>query len=407
MLNNDKTHLLTECYREKRKMELTVLMPCLNEAETLGVCIRKAKLWMEQRGIQGEVLVADNGSSDGSHEIAIIEGAVLHHVEDLGYGAALYSGALAAKGKYIIMGDSDDSYDFSNLDDFIQELRGGVGLVMGNRFTGGISPGAMPWKNRYIGNPILSWVGRILFKIPIRDFHCGLRGFSKQAFEKMDLRTTGMEFASEMIIKAKLVGIRISEVDTTLSKDGRSRPPHLNPWRDGYRHLRFMFSLSPKYLFLVPGSILALLGLVFYIPLLFGDLILGSARLGVNTLFMTQAMFLLGYVAIIWGIVMRIFGSREGLLPLSPKLTWFMQKPILEIGSMLSVVVIALGVLLSAQALQFWASIEFGALDPKETLRKISLASTFLLFGGTSLFGSLMFGFLSLPLRRRGYIGEK
>jgi glycosyltransferase involved in cell wall biosynthesis len=227
-------------------MQLTILMPCLNEAETLALCINKANTWASHSGIQTEVLIADNGSTDGSQAIAASLGARVIPVQQRGYGSALSHGCMAAKGEWIIMGDSDDSYDFSNLDPFIQQLREGFDLVMGNRFLGGIVPGAMPWKNRYIGNPILTWVGRLLFKCPAKDFHCGLRGFRKDAFLRMDLRTTGMEFASEMVIKANLFGMCITEVPTTLSKDGRSRPPHLRPWRDGWRHLRFMLLFSPR-----------------------------------------------------------------------------------------------------------------------------------------------------------------
>jgi len=234
-------------------MQLTILMPCLNEAETLALCIKKANDWAVHSGIQTEVLIADNGSTDGSQAIAESLGARVILVAQRGYGSALFHGCMAAKGEWIIMGDSDDSYDFSNLDSFIQKLRADFDLVMGNRFLGGIAPGAMPWKNRYIGNQILTWVGRLLFKCPAKDFHCGLRGFRKDAFLRMDLRTTGMEFASEMVIKANLFGMRIVEVSTTLSKDGRSRPPHLRPWRDGWRHLRFMLLFSSLWLFLYLG----------------------------------------------------------------------------------------------------------------------------------------------------------
>src|SRR5688572_22824919 len=233
-------------------LELTVLMPCLNEAETLESCIRKAKSYLERSGVVGEILIADNGSTDGSQEIARRLGARVVDVEMRGYGAALFAGASAARGRYVIMGDADDSYDFSNLDAFVDGLRQGNDLVMGNRFMGGIRPGAMPWKNRYIGNPVLTAVGRLFFSCPARDFHCGLRGFSVEAFRRMDLRTTGMEFASEMVIKATFAGMRIVETPTTLSKDGRSRPPHLRPWRDGWRHLRFMLLYSPMYLFVLP-----------------------------------------------------------------------------------------------------------------------------------------------------------
>jgi glycosyltransferase involved in cell wall biosynthesis len=243
-------------------------MPCLNEAETLEICIKKANDWLQRTGTVGEVVIADNGSTDGSQEIAIRNLARVVDVPILGYGSALYYGSLAAKGEYIIMGDSDDSYDFSNLDAFVENLDQGFDLVMGNRYLGGIASGAMPWKNRYIGNPVLTLVGRTLFRCPAKDFHCGLRGFRKKSFLRMDLRTTGMEFASEMVIKAKLLGMKISEVPTTLSKDGRTRPPHLLPWRDGWRHLRFMMLFSPRWLFLIPGVTTFIVSSFFYFSIL-------------------------------------------------------------------------------------------------------------------------------------------
>lgn len=271
-------------------MKLSILMPCLNEAETLALCINTANAWIAHSGIEAEVVIADNGSTDGSQAIAESLGARVIPVEQRGYGCVLFHGCMAAKGEWIVMGDSDDSYDFSNLDPFIQKLREGFDLVMGNRFLGGIASGAMPWKNRYIGNPILTWVGRLLFKCPAKDFHCGLRGLRKDAFLRMDLRTTGMEFASEMVIKANLFGMRIAEVPTTLSKDGRSRPPHLRPWRDGWRHLRFMLLFSPLWLFFIPGSILFLISMLSYAALLYGPVKFGSVIFDVHTLFFAESV---------------------------------------------------------------------------------------------------------------------
>ncbi len=233
--------------------ELTILMPCLNEAETLATCIDKAMLFLKRSGVSGEVLIADNGSSDGSPEIAGRHGARVVQVKEKGYGAALLGGIQAARGTYVIMADADDSYDFAHLDGFVAKLRQGCELVMGNRFLGGIKPGAMPPLHRYLGNPVLTGIGRLFFKSPSGDFHCGLRGFSKQAIDRLELQTTGMEFASEMVVKATLHGLRIAEVPTTLSPDGRSRPPHLRSWRDGWRHLRFLLIFSPRWLFLYPG----------------------------------------------------------------------------------------------------------------------------------------------------------
>jgi glycosyltransferase involved in cell wall biosynthesis len=317
-------------------VKLTILMPCLNEAETLARCIEKANSWISNSGIEAEVLVADNGSTDGSQEIAKSLGARVVDVAQKGYGAALFHGSMAAEGEWIIMGDSDDSYDFSRLDPFVEKLSEGYDLVMGNRFLGGIAPGAMPWKNRYIGNPILTWIGRLLFKCPAKDFHCGLRAFRKDAFLRMDLRTTGMEFASEMVIKANLLQMKIAEVATTLSKDGRSRPPHLRPWRDGWRHLRFMLLFSPRWLFLIPGSVLFLISMVSYAALLSGPVKLGSVTFDVHTLFFAEAGLVLGFLAAILGVVIRMFGIREGLLQEHSLLERLRVSPILEVGGAVS-----------------------------------------------------------------------
>lgn len=384
----------------KHDFELTILMPCLNEAETLQLCIDKANGWIAKSGVKAEVLIADNGSTDGSQDIARKLGARVVDVPDRGYGAALYAGSKAANSEYIIMGDSDDSYDFSKLDLFLEGLRAGDDLVMGNRFAGGIEPGAMPWKNKHIGNPALSLVGRVLFKIPVRDFHCGIRGFSKRAFENMDLRTSGMEFASEMVIKARLLGMEISEVPTTLSKDGRSRPPHLKPWRDGWRHLRFMLSLSPKWLFIVPGAAISAIGLSLYAPLLFGPIDLGGVQLSVNTLFLTQALVVLGYVSIILGTAIRVFGSREGLLPRNKFVVRTGKLPIFEIGTLVGISLLVISAMFGFSALSHWANAGFGELPADELIRQVSAASTLFMVGGITTSASLLFGFLSLPLRK-------
>lgn len=381
-------------------MKLTILMPCLNEAETLEICIKKANDWLSRSGIDGEVLIADNGSTDGSQKIAQKNGARVVDVPVRGYGSALYYGCLAAQGEYIIMGDSDDSYDFSNLDVFVQKLDQGCDLVMGNRFLGGIAPGAMPWKNRYIGNPVLTFVGRALFKCPAKDFHCGLRGFTKNAFLRMDLRTTGMEFASEMVIKANLFGMKIAEVPTTLSKDGRSRPPHLRPWRDGWRHLRFMLLFSPRWLFLIPGIIIFILSSVSYFLLLGNPLKIGNIVFDIHTLFYAQAGMTLGLISIILGIVVRLFGMREGLLQDHQLLFRARKTPILEIGSVLGVVLILIGVYLGFELLSDWGSKDFGNLNHGELLRYVSLSTLLITFGGIGLLGSLIMGFLALPTRR-------
>src|ERR1700761_2702280 len=246
---------------EPAPLELTILMPCLNEAETIEVCVRKAMGYLARSGVAGEVLIADNGSTDGSQGLGEALGARVVPVPQKGYGAALIGGIAAAKGRFVIMGDADDSYDFENLDGMVERLRGGADLVMGNRFKGGIAPGAMPPLHRYLGNPVLSFIGRLFFSIPVGDFHCGLRGFSRESMLKLGLQSPGMEFASEMVVKAALHELRIEETPTTLKPAGRSRPPHLKTWRDGWRHLRFLLLHSPRWLFIYPGVLLILLGL--------------------------------------------------------------------------------------------------------------------------------------------------
>ena len=381
-------------------MRLTILMPCLNEAETLGRCINKANLWIRNSGIEAEVIVADNGSTDGSQEIAKSLGAKVVAVTQRGYGAALFHGSKAASGEWIIMGDSDDSYDFSRLDPFVEKLREGFDLVMGNRFLGGIAPDAMPWKNRYIGNPVLTWVGRILFKCPANDFHCGLRAYRKNAFLLMDLRTTGMEFASEMVIKANLLGMKIAEVPTTLSKDGRSRPPHLLPWRDGWRHLRFMLLFSPRWLFVIPGFIIFLFCLAIYLSLLHGPIRIGKISLDVHTLFFAQAGLVLGYLAVLFGVVIRIFGIREGLLQEHFILDKLRSSPFLEVGSVVGIFFMLAGFIPGAEALIEWGQTGFGKLLPGELLRQVSLSTLLVLLGGITMMFSLIMGFLALPTKR-------
>ena len=375
-------------------------MPCLNEAETLGTCIRKAVRWLETSGTDGEVVVADNGSTDGSQEIARKSGARVVHVPVRGYGSALYYGSMAADGDFIIMGDSDDSYDFSRLDAFLGKLDEGYDLVMGNRFLGGIAPSAMPWKNRYFGNPILTWVGRTLFKSPASDFHCGLRGYSKDAFKRMDLRTSGMEFASEMVIKATLMGMRIAEVPTTLSKDGRSRPPHLNPWRDGWRHLRFMLLFSPRWLFLYPGGVALFLSALIYFAILAGPVDVAGVGLGVHTLLYAQAGMTLGLLSIVFGTCARMFGMREGFLQEHRLLEFVRTSPTLEIGAVAGLLCIAVGVALGTKLVEQWGERGFGPLEYGVFMRSVSLSTLFVTTGGIFFLFSLLVGFLALPTRR-------
>jgi len=384
-------------------VQLTILMPCLNEAETLGRCIKKANNWIDSFGMVAEVVIADNGSTDGSQAIAESLGARVVPVQQRGYGSALFHGCMAAKGEWIIMGDSDDSYDFSNLDSFIEKLHEGFDLVMGNRFLGGIAPGAMPWKNRYIGNPILTWVGRVLFKCPAKDFHCGLRGFTKDAFLRMDLRTTGMEFASEMVIKANLFGMRIAEVPTTLSKDGRSRPPHLLPWRDGWRHLRFMLLFSPRWLFFIPGIILFLISMVSYAALLSGPVQFGMVVFDVHTLFFAEAGVVLGFLATALGVVIRMFGMREGLLQEHSLLEKLRATPLLEVGGVAGILMMLGGLFFGFDAVMAWSVVKFGSLSPGVLLRTISLSTMLVMLGGVTFMTSLIMGFLALPTREQRF----
>ncbi len=380
-------------------LELSIVMPCLNEAETVGRCVREARAFLEQSGVRGEVVVADNGSTDGSQAIAVSEGARVVDVPLRGYGAALYYGTLAAGGRYVVMGDSDQSYDFSRLMPFLEQLRAGADLVMGNRFAGGIEPGAMPWKNRHIGNPVLSGIGRFLFKCPARDFHCGIRGYSIDAFRRMDLRTTGMEFASEMIIKATLLKMRVVEVPTTLRKDGRSRPPHLRPWRDGWRHLRFMLLYSPNWLFLYPGAALALVGLAVVAWLLPGPRHVGGVELDVHTMLYGALAVLIGVQALGFAIFSKTFAAAEGLLPESARQRWFHRWATLEAGLVVGGVLVAAGLGGSLWAVWSWREAGFGALSPSETLREVIPSVLAFTLGVQVLLASFFLSVLRLRIR--------
>jgi len=374
-------------------------MPCLNEAETLETCIRKAQGWLSSANCDGEVIVADNGSTDGSVQIAERCGATVVHVPVRGYGAALYHGSRAARGRFVIMGDSDDSYDFSDLSLFVNGLRGGCDLVMGNRFRGGIMPGAMPWKNRHIGNPILSGIGRLLFGSPAADFHCGLRGFTKDAFERMDLRTTGMEFASEMVIKATLLGMRIDEVPTVLSPDGRSHAPHLRPWRDGWRHLRFMLLYSPRWLFLYPGILLASVGVIVGTLLLGGPRQAGPAVLDVHTLLYASIAVLLGYQSILFAIFAKVFAVNHGLVPKTKDFARLFTFVTLESGLIAGATLFITGFAGSLWAFLSWRSGGYGPLRVEQTLRVVIPFGLALTLGVQTIFASFFLSVLGLSIR--------
>ena len=380
-------------------IEFSIVMPCLNEAETLAVCIQKAKRSLEENNVVGEIIIADNGSTDGSQEIAAQQGARVINVQFKGYGNALTGGIAAARGKYIIMGDADDSYDFSSLGPFIAKLREGYDLVMGNRFLGGIKPGAMPALHRYLGNPVLTTIGRLFFHSPCGDFHCGLRGFSKSAVLHLDLQTTGMEFASEMVVKATLQRIRITEVPTVLSPAGRSRAPHLRSWRDGWRHLRFLLLYSPRWLFLYPGGLLMLLGLATMFWLLPGPRVIGGVTLDVHTLLYAAMAIIIGFQSILFAVFTKVFAISEGLLPKDERLDRAFGYLSLEFGLIVAIILILAGLGGSVYAYWFWNQLSFGRLDPARTMRIVIPAVTSLTLGCQTLFSSFFLSILGLKRR--------
>ena len=381
-------------------VELSILMPCLNEAETIEKCIRKAARFLEEHHVDGEIVIGDNGSTDGSTELAARCGARVVDVPVRGYGAAVCHATLAARGRYVIMGDADDSYDFSAIEPLLAKLREGYDLVMGNRFLGGIRCGAMPWKNRYVGNPVLSVIGRLFFRCPARDFHCGLRGFSVEAFRRMDLRTTGMEFASEMVIRATLMGMRIIEVPTTLDPDGRSHPPHLRPWRDGWRHLRFMLLFSPRWLFLIPGLMLMLLGGLGVGALWRRDISVDGFHLGVHTMLYAAMIVVIGYQAVIFSAFTKIFAIREGLLPEDPALNRMFRYVTLESGLIVGVLLLALGTAGTVSAFSYWRARSFGPLNPERMLRLVIPAAFTFMLGCQTVLSSFFLSVLGLGIRR-------
>lgn len=372
-------------------LELSIIMPCLNEAETLAICIQKAQWYLQEYQIKGEVLIADNGSNDGSQEIAKKMSATLVNVKEKGYGSAIMGGILAAKGEFIIMADADDSYDFTKLNPFLEKLRGGYDLVMGNRFKGGIKPDAMPFLHKYLGNPVLTWLGKLFFRSPCDDFHCGLRGFRKQAILSLNLRTTGMEFASEMVVKSTLNGLKITEVPTTLSPDGRSRKPHLRTWRDGWRHLRFLLLYSPRWLFLYPGFFLMIVGLISTIILLY------SPR--VHSLLYSATAIIIGFQLVNFAIFTKVYAIQEGLLPQDKKLLKFIDSFTLEQGLIFGTILFLIGGITSILALFRWESVGFGSLNPVPTMRLIIPSVTAIALGLQVIFASFFFSIFQLKTK--------
>lgn len=351
------------------RVELSIVMPCLNEAETLGGCIKKARAFLDLHGIAGEVIVADNGSTDGSQQIANALGARIVAIPVRGYGVALAGGIEAAQGEYVAMGDADDSYDFGSLLPFVERLRGGADLVMGNRFRGGIAPGAMPLLHRFLGNPVLSLLGRAFFGTPVGDFHCGLRAFRRDRALALGLTSPGMEFASEMVVKASIAGLAIAEVPTTLVPDGRSRPPHLRTWRDGWRHLRFLLLYAPRFLFFYPGLALLLTGVVATAVLATGDVTAGGVAFGVHTMIFATMSALIGAQMVGLAVLARLFGIRTGMWPESAGMRrvrgWFT----VERGCIGGALSLFAGLAGGVAATMLWAQAGFGPLAPGELMR--------------------------------------
>jgi hypothetical protein len=376
--------------------ELTILMPCLDEAATVAACVAKARAFLQRTAIEGEVLVADNGSADGSAELAAAAGARVISVAERGYGAALRAGLQAARGRYVIMGDADDSYDFASLEGFVAKLRAGYPLVMGNRFAGGILRGAMPLLHRYFGNPLLSFIGRLFFRTQVGDFHCGLRGFRRDAVLGLELRSPGMEFASELVVKAALAGWRIAEVPTTLAPDGRGRPAHLRSWRDGWRHLRLLLLFSPRWLFLYPGALLLASGTTLATTLYFSPLRVGAAGLDIHSMLYAAAAALLGLQLCLFALFARVSAQVAGLLPRQPALDRLLGALTLERGLLAGLGLAAMGFAWSASAFWAWREAGFGALDPRVVMRDTIPASALMIGGMEVALASFLLSVLRL-----------
>ena len=383
---------------EDAGVELTILMPCLDEAETVATCVAKARNFLERAGVVGEVLIADNGSTDGSQRVAREAGARVVDVAARGYGAALLGGIAAAKGRFVIMGDADDSYDFARLDGYVERLRAGDMLVMGNRFAGGIAPGAMPPLHRFLGNPVLSFVGRVLFRSRIGDFHCGLRGFDRDAIRALRLVSPGMEFASEMIVKAELAGLPIAEVPTTLSPDGRSRPPHLRSWRDGWRHLRFLLTMSPRWLLLYPGLALMALGIAAQLAIARGPLVIAGVGFDIHTMLYSAGATILGLQLVIFAMIARAIGCVKGLLPLTPAVARLWRAATLERGIAAGLAIAAVGFGLAVYSVEMWVDTHLMALDPAAMMRYAIPSVALMIAGAEIVFASFVLSLIQPPV---------
>jgi glycosyltransferase involved in cell wall biosynthesis len=381
-------------------LELSIVMPCLNEANTVGTCVKKALAYLDMHKIRGEVIVADNGSTDGSRASAARLGARVLHVQSRGYGNALRAGIEAARGTFVVMGDSDDSYDFSALQPFVEQLRKGYDLVLGNRFQGGIAPGAMPVLHKFFGNPLITFIGRILYRGPSHDFYCGLRGFRRDAVLSLELDATGMEFALEMIVKAAIHGLRITEVPTRLAVDGRGRPSHLRSWRDGWRSIRLFLLLSPRGLFLYPGAAIFLLGLAGTLILFTGDVSIGQITFAEHTMVLTAAAINIGFEAMLFWAFAKVIAIQRGLLPRDVRFEKLRQLMPLERGLALGGFLILLGLVASGAAIFEWYKVGFGQLQTGITIRLVIASSTTLVFGAQVLYGSFLLYVLDYRVNR-------
>ncbi|MFL6796088.1 MAG: glycosyltransferase family 2 protein [Xanthobacteraceae bacterium] len=382
-------------------VELTILMPCLNEAETLATCIEKAQKFLRRAETSGEVLIADNGSTDGSQEIARNWGARVITVAERGYGAALLGGMASARGRYVIMGDADDSYNFEELDGFLTELRAGAELVIGNRFSGGIAPGAMPFLHRYVGNPVLSVLGRLLFRAAVGDFHCGLRAFRTEAIRQLNLRTSGMEFASEMVVRSALSGLRITEVPTALRPDGRSRRPHLKTWSDGWRHLKFLLMYTPRWLFMAPGALLLGMGTLLGALLFRGPLwVTESIGLDLSSFIFGCFLAFLGAQLLTFGALARYYAAITGFLPSGPRALRLERFATTEKFILLSLILLLIGLGLFGYAVGFWADVGFGPIHNSIIPRAVVAGMTFVALAVQTFFAGFLFGILAIPATR-------
>jgi len=377
-------------------IELSIVMPCLNEVETLDACIRKSRQAIEKLGVAAEIIVADNGSTDGSQAAAHDLGARVVDVARKGYGSALIGGIAAARGRFVIMGDADDSYDFTAIGPLLDKLREGCDLVMGNRFAGGIQEGAMVWSHRWVGNPALTFVSRVFFHTPVGDMHCGLRGIRKDAYERLRLRARGMEFASEMVIKASLQGLRIAEVPVTLGPDGRSRPPHLRTWRDGWRHLRFMLLFSPRWLFLYPGIALFAAALLAGAALETGPKQIGAVQFDIHTLLLAGFSCLIGYQLVVFAVFTKVFAMEQGFHPPNPTYRSMFRYVKLETGLAAGGLMLLVGIVGIVVAVISWQSAGFGSLDPRLTMREVIPAAVLLTLGVQTIFASFFLSILGI-----------